>query len=823
MFRNYLLITLRNFKRQKLFSLLNIFGLSLGLSSAILIFLYVSDELRYDTMQPHYKDTYRIGSIFTTPDGQQFVNTVAPGFFMRYLKDNRPEILYSSRIDNIGYPTSLNDKPADKIVLTEKIVWAEPGFDKVLSFDLLKGNKERMFEQYNSIVISETGARNLFGHGDPMGKVITLKHQFATRGKELDVRVTGVYQDYPANSHFKPDYIVNLNAVHEVYGDHFAEYMEGTQFGQFTNFFETYMVLKPGADVKPINAMLNKLADQMLRSSPGAAPNGAKFAGFTMRLADIHFDPKNIWEDNSNTRGDKVYLTIFSIIALTVVVIACINYTNLATARSVKRAKEVGLRKSFGGMRSEIASQFFLESLLMTLCALIMSVLLVLIFLHPFNQVAHKSFTMGSLLDPYMMLIIGAIVLFMTFVAGFYPAVYLSAFQPVKVLKGQIVKGKGAEFLRKSLVTIQYTVSLGLVIYTLIVIQQMDQLKTTKLNEQGSQLLAIRFGGIAQQAGFEAFRHDVLADPQIDHVTMANHLPRLDYFGFIGRTYKFPALGDKDRQWNQLSVDYDFPKTFNLQFIAGRDFQHGNVNDSTSILMNQAALQALNEPVDKVMGAMVRDTRDTNRIYHVIGIVKDFPFRSMHQPIEPLVINPHLDRIDKIAYIKLPVGKFQEKIATIEKKWKVAFPGAGFDHWFVSDEFNRMYQVENTISSLAKIFAVLAILITVLGVLSLASYTAEQRTKEIGIRKVLGAGDKQVVTLFASVFIRIFIVSGLIAIPVSWFFANKWLQGFVYRVSIGPMVFIFSLLGLLAVTMITVGYEVWKSAKANPVKALRTE
>ena len=823
MFRNYLLIALRNFKRQKLFSLLNIFGLALGLASAILIFLYVSDELRYDSMQPYYKDTYRVGTTFINPDGQRFDNTVAPGFFLRYLKDNRSEVLYTSRIDNIGYPTSLNYKPTDKIVLTEKIVWAEPGFEKLLYFDLLQGNKQKMFGEFNTIVISETGARNLFGKEDPMGKIISLKHIFSTQGKEVNVQVTGIYKDYPSNSHFKPDYIINMNALHSIYGEHFSEYQENTSFGQFTSFFESYIVLKPGTDIKSINAVLNTLANQMLKSSPGAAPNGAKFEGFTIKLADLHFDSKNLWEDNSNTHGDRVYLTIFSIIAITIIVIACINYTNLATARSVKRAKEVGLRKSFGGQRFEIATQFFLESFLMTICALLMSVLLVFIFLHPFNQIAHKSFSMKSLFDPYMITLIGSIVLFMTFIAGFYPALYLSAFQPVKVLKGQIAKGKGAEFLRKMLVTIQYTVSLALIIYTLIVIQQMDQLKTTKLNEQGSQLLAIRFGGIAQQERFETFKHLVLEDPQIEHVTMANHLPRLDYFGFIGRTFKFPTLGDKDMQWNQLSVEYDFPKTFHLEFIAGRDFQIGNLNDSNALILNEAAIQSLNKPLGEVMGTMVRDIRDSAHLYRVIGVVKNFPFRSMHQPIEPLVINPHLDRIDKIAYIKLPVGKFQEKIAAIEKKWKASFPGTGFDHWFVSDEFNRMYQVESTISSLAKIFAVLAILITILGVLSLASYTAEQRTKEIGIRKVLGAGNKQVIGLFVSVFFKIFIVASLIAVPVSWFFAYKWLQGFVYRISISPIIFILSLLGLLSITLLTVSYEIWKSAKTNPVKALRTE
>jgi putative ABC transport system permease protein len=821
MFRNYLLITFRNFKGQKLFSLLNIFGLALGLASAILIFMYVSDELRYDTMQPDYKNTYRVGCTFINPDGQRFDNTVAPGFFIRYLKDNRSEVLQTARLDYIGYPTSLNYKPKDKIVLTEEIRWAEPDFYKILYFDLLRGNKKKIFESYNSMVMSETGARKIFGDENPIGKVISLKHTFATRGREIDLVVTGIYKDYPSNSHFKPEYIVNINAMHAIYGEHFTAYMEGPSFNEFTEFFESYIVLKPGADIKPINKILNTLAYQILQTDSGSRASGAKFEGFTTKLADLHFDAKNQWENN--THGDKVYLTIFSVIAVMIMVIACINYTNLATARSVKRAKEVGLRKSFGSYRYEIAIQFFLESFLMTFCALLMAVLLVFIFLHPFNQLAHKSFTMGSLLDPYMIAIMGGIVLFMAFVAGIYPAFYLSAFQPVKVLKGQFIKGKGAELFRKSLVTIQYTVALGLIIYTFVVIQQMDQLKTTKLNEQGSQLLAIRFGGIAQQDRFAFFKRSVLEDPQIESVTMANHLPRLDYFGFIGARVKFPELGNKELQWNQLNVEYDFPKTFHLEFMAGRDFQLGNINDSNNVILNQAAVRALNQPLSKIMGSTLSSRFDNNRLYRVIGVVKDFPFRSMHQPIEPLMLIPRLHEIDKITYVKLPVGKFQEKIADIEKKWKAAFPGAGFDHWFLNDEFNRMYLSERTVSSLAKVFATLAILITILGVFSLATYTAEQRTKEIGIRKVLGAGEKQVVALFASVFIRIFVISSLVAIPVSWFFAYKWLQGFAYRVTISPMIIILSLFGLFVVTLITVSHEIWKSARANPVRALRTE
>jgi putative ABC transport system permease protein len=821
MFRNYLLITLRNFRNQKMFSLLNVFGLALGLASAILIFLYISDELRYDTMHPFYANTYRLGCTFINPNGQRYDNTVAPGYFTRYLKDNRKEILYATRIDWIGYPTSLAYKPSEKIVLTEEIRWAEPGFDKILDFELKKGNRQTMFNDYNTILLSETGARKIFGNSDPMGKVISLKHFWATHDREIDLMVTGIYKDYPANSHFKPEYIVNINAMHAIQGNHFNDYIEGERFGNYTSFFESYIVVQPGTDMKPIQKILNNLAAQMLKSDSAASASGARFESFIARLADIHFDQKNLWENN--THGNKVYLTIFSIIAIMIMIIACINYTNLATARSLKRSREVGLRKTFGSYRYEIASQFFLESFLMTLFALVLAMALVFIFLPPFNHLAHKTFTIGSIFDPYMIGIILLIMIFMTLVSGIYPALYLSGFMPARVLKGQMVKGKRAELFRKSLVTIQYTVALGLIIYTFIVIRQMDQLQSTKLNEQGSQMLAIRFGGIAKQDRFAMFKRSVLEDPQIEGMTMANHLPRLDYFGWIGALVKFPAFGDKDLQWNQLNVEFDFPKTFQLEFVAGRDFQQGNITDSSKVIMNEAAVKALNQPIDKILGSTLKDQRDSNRLYQVIGIVKDFPFRSMHQPIEPLILNPHLHDVDKIAYVKIPVGKFQDKISSIEKKWKMAFPGSGFGHWFVSDEFNRMYKSEMTVSALAKVFAVLAILITILGVFSLASYTAEKRTKEIGIRKVLGAAENQVVTLFLMIFLKIFVIASLVAIPVAWIAAYKWLEGFAYRVTISPFVFLWSLLGLLLITLITVSYEIWKSARANPVAALRTE
>jgi putative ABC transport system permease protein len=822
MISNYLLIAIRNFKRQKLFALLNMFGLALGLASAILIFLYINDELQYDTMQPYYNDTYRIGALFKNKDGQTFENTVSPGRWLKQVKDTRPEIIAATRVDYIGYPTSLQHKAKDKIILTEEIKWVEPGFDKIIAFDLLHGNLEKMFDKQNTMVVSEAGARKLFGDEDPIGQIISVKHNWATQGREIDVEITGVFRDFPSNSHFKALYILNVNALRAV-NTNFDTYMEGGNFRDNIEFFENYIVVKPGTDLKPIEATLKNLANELAQSDSGFAARGWTLSAFLTRLPDLHFDQKNIWEYSNSPQGDKKYLAIFGSVAILILLIACINYMNLATARSARRAKEVGLRKSLGSRRSEIAKQFFYESALMTFGALLLSLLLVIIFLQPFNQLAHKTFTLASLLDPYMLAAVLGIVILMAIISGSYPAIYLSSFNPAEVLKGQVVRGAGAELFRKSLVTIQFTVSLVLIISTAIIIRQMQYMQETTLNQQGSQLLSIRYGGTAPQEKFGAFKQAVLQDPDIEHVTMANHLPRLDYFGWIGANVKFPEIEDKDMQWSQLNVEFDFAKTYQLEFIAGRDFDPSSVADSASMILNEAAVKALNQPIDKILGTSVIDRNDRDRAFKVIGVVKDFPYRSMHQTIEPLLLNPRLHQIDKIAYIKLPAGKFQEKIASIEKKWKEVMPNVGFDYWFVNDEFNRMYTAENRISSLAKTFAILAIIITSLGIFGLASYTAEQKTKEVGIRKVLGASEKQVVGMFVWLFIKIFLIACAIALPIAYFLSENWLKTFVYRAPFSVLIFGVSLLGLLVITLVTVSYETWKAAKANPVVSLRSE
>jgi putative ABC transport system permease protein len=820
MVKNYLIVTLRGFSKQRFFALLNMSGLALGIASAIFIFLYIKDELRYDKIHPFINDTYRIGAIFKNNDGRQIENTSSPGFWVKHLMNTRSEVLAGTRVDFIGYPTQLHIKSVDKIILTEQAKWVESNFHEILAFDLVKGNPKKILSKNSSMVISESGAIKLFGTLDPIGQIVSVRHPFVTQGKDIELEITGVYKDYPLSSHFKPHYIFNVNALRQVVKD-FDNYMEGVRY-QEVEFFENYVVLKHGTNYQSIDSTLKVFARDLGQFDSGFVARGWTLVPFLTKLSDIHFDQKNSWE-NDSPQGNKQYLLILGLVAILVLLIAAINYMNLATARSLRRAKEVGLRKSLGGTRFEIAIQFYCESLLMTIGALFIALVLVIVFLQPFNDITSKAFTFSSLFDGEMMSIIVGIVLFTVFVSGSYPALYLSSFQPSKVLKGQVAKGKSAEFFRKALIGIQFAASFVIIVSTAVVITQMDLLQDSKLNQNGDQLLCIRYGGIAPPEKFSVFKESVLRETDLNKITIANHLPRQDYFERISATVKFPDISDQELKWSQLNCDFSFAKTFNLEFVAGHDFDETSIADSTSVLLNETAVKILNRPIDEIIGTSIIFSNDRTHLYKVVGVVKDFPIKSMRQVIEPLVINPKPHSMDRIVYIQIQKGKVGEKIQQIEKVWKQVFPGIGFDYWFISDEFDRMYISEDKINSLSKIFAVLAIIITSFGVFGLASYSVEQKAKEVGVRKVLGASPGQMIGMFLWIFIKILIVSCAIAAPLSYLINNYWLQSFAYHTRFSPLTYAFSTLILALVTLAAIFYEMLKVLRINPAITLRNE
>jgi putative ABC transport system permease protein len=584
--------------------------------------------------------------------------------------------------------------------------------------------------------------------------------------------------------------------------------------GWLRGFMASYVVFKNGADTESAENQLESLVYDNLADEAGS------FIPVFSRLDDLYFDKQVQWIFEGS--GDISYIYIFGSIAVLLIIIASINYMNLATARSTKRSREVGLRKVMGSNRSKLIFQFIIESFLTTLLSLVLSFILAILILPVFNTLAQKDFVISSFFNLRLLGGMAVIIFLVSILAGSYPALYLSKFKPVEVLRGGKLSARGSNPLRKVLVVFQFSITFFLLICTGVLMKQINFLKSSKLNEQGEQILSIRYGGNAPIEKFSAFKNTVLEDPNFTYVTMANHLPRLDYFGGIGIEVKVPEVSDQDYQWSELSVDYDFPKAFNLELLAGRDFNIENPADSNSCLINEAAAKNLDIDLSEAIGLTIEDLQ-SQRISKVIGVVKDFPYRSMHHTIGPLRVSARPHPVDQIVYVSLPAENVQAQIQKLESKWKEVFPGIGFDYWFLDQEFGRMYESETRMSDLTESFSIVAIFIACLGLFGLASYMTEQRTKEIGIRKVMGATIGQILGLFLSIFLKMLIISAVLAGPIAFYLINEWLLQFSYHISIDWTI-IASAIGIVfGITILTVSYELIKASTANPVNAIRYE
>jgi putative ABC transport system permease protein len=477
------------------------------------------------------------------------------------------------------------------------------------------------------------------------------------------------------------------------------------------------------------------------------------------------------------------------------------------------------------------------ESFTLVLISAVIALLLVALFLPQFNQLTGKLFTVNHLFDPAMLLIAGGVIVFVTLLAGSYPAIFVSGFQPANVLKGKFEFRKGSTLFRQFLTTVQFIVAVTLLVGTVIVVRQMDMMRNSKLNEAGKQIVSIRYGGFTGDASdqkYLAFKNLVVQDPDIEAMTLANHLPRLDFFGPVNMNMQFPEISEDRHEWFQLNGDFDFPKTFKMNIIAGRDFDHSNIGDSTAILLNESAARSLKLTPEELVGKTVirpqfvmgYNPPDSTRppvSGIVIGVIEDFPYRSMHRRIDPLAICPKPHSFDRIIHVRLPASQMGEKIALLEQTWKQVFPDFGFDYWFVDEEFGRMYENEVKVAELTEKFSALAILITCVGLYGLASFLSEQRTKEIGIRKTLGASNIQILVLLLKVFAKLLLIACIIGVPIAWYLSSRWLESFVYQTPLGVMVFAVAVGMIVTITFVTVGYESLKASLANPVNALKHE
>lgn len=823
MIRNYLLIALRQFLREKRSTVINLVGLSVGLVSTVMIILYVFDELSFNSMHPHPERTWRLGLGHTDTDGTLHKEFKAPGSWARLLKENRPEVQQTLRVCHVNFPTLIENKEAEKQVLTNDCRWVEPHIAELIAIDLVAGDIHKLFKEPNSIALSQTAAKTLFGSEDPLGRTVTVKDNEVTRGQESTLTVTGVYKDYTANSTFRFQYLMNIESLRPFIDD-FNRFLD-------RNSFELYVLMNEGTSLHAVDGYLQQLSDQVQREYANFMNKAFVVA---VSLPDIHFNNEVTW-DFTGTVGNKSSLALLLIVALLILGIACINYMNLATAKATFRAREVGVRKAVGSSRKSLMLQFFIESFTLSLVSVMMALLLAMMLLPWFNQLSGKNFGIAELFVPRVLLLFVGVMMIAAFAGGSYPALLLSGFKPIHALRGRAPMGTGSEFLRRFLVTVQYVMALMLILVAIVTVRQTSLMHDSKLNKKGDQIVMLRWGSTnIPYQNFFSLRNALLQDPEITDVSIADAFPRLGHWGKPMPPLTFPELGKAQYSWNQLLVDFDFMKLFNLTMAAGRAFDPGNPADSTAIVINEAAVRNMGKTNDEVIGQTVsielgRDREGNIRTahQHVIGVAKDFPYETMRMTISPLTMfpNPNLRwyTAGTMVYVKLPKDKIREKLGAVEATWKKLFPDVGLQYYFVNELFGRMYKSEMTLSRLFLGFSVLAVLITLFGLYGLSSFSAERRTKEIGIRKIHGASTGEIAWLLLSSFVRIFALSAALVIPLSYFVLARWLNTFQYRTSLGVGLYGLGIGLILVVTLLAVGYETLKAALNNPAKALRYE
>ena len=806
MLRNYLKIALRNLRKYKAISFINLFGLTVGLTCCLLILAYILNELSYDKFQPAADRTYRLSRSFHNDQGVQSLHlgAIAPPFGP-YLKNEFPEIQKMTRLLSNGNTAFVYD---DKKFYESKVFFADENLGDVFKVDVLKGNIKTALEQPFSVMITDELAKKYFGTEDPMNKLVKLDNN-------LPCKVSGVFKPFPSNTHLHADVLISFNTLKDsaIYGERNLQ----TNWGN--NSFLTYVVLPKGSDYKKLEAKFPAFIDKYYHfpKEPAGFVGSKTTHLYLTPLTDIHLRSHLDYEVEENGDIKRVY--IFSIVALFILLIACINYMNLSTARSVLRAKEIGIRKAVGAERKEIILQFLSESVLLSWVAILLAFILTALLLPWLNKLAATDLSVTLLLRWEVLLPLFMTPFFVGILSGIYPALFMSSFEPVRVLKG-LFKVNGNLSLRKALVVAQFAISIVLIISTSIVFKQLRYMQEKSLGFSKDQVITM-FNTAAFGKNFESFRTELLQNPGVQEVGRSSRIPSgrlLDAMGVsvpAGDTMKALQLDVK-----YLSVDYNFIPTYEIQLAAGRNFSNAYATDSSAFVINEAAAGVIGfkSPQDAIDKPIAYGGQKGK----IIGVVKDFHFESMHQKIPALLMAVIPNQYGRIS-IKLAGGNVSNALAAVEKTWKKFLPEVPYDYNFVDEKFAQLYESEQRQKTIFTTFAAIAIFIACLGLFGLSAFTISQRIKEIGIRKVLGAEVSSIVSLLSKDFLKLVGVAALIAFPVAWFAMRKWLDDFAYRINIPWWLFLAAAVLAGVIAFVTISFQAVKAATANPVKSLRTE
>ncbi|MES2849629.1 MAG: ABC transporter permease [Bacteroidota bacterium] len=802
MFKNNLKIAWRNLVKDRQFTFLNLLGLSTGLACVLLIYLWVHDELGMDKF--HQNDSRLFQVMQNIPLGDAGVETSdhTPDLLAKSLKEEIPAIEDAATIkfpDRDGNPEGIISLGQPGVTIKAKEIFATPNFFNVFSFHLLEGDKDKVLAASSNVLLSDKLAMKLFNSTkEIIGKTVTWdRGNGQSSYANGTYTVSGIFEAPPANSSMQFD----LLFAHDLYAEKNAKYINWNSSNP-----STYLLFKKGAGIQPLNDQLRNF----IKSKLTGDVYGQKWAGalFLQRYSDTYLH--NHYENGIIAGGRIENVKLFSIIAVFILVIACINFMNLATARTSRRLKEVGIKKVVGASRSMLVFQFIGESILMVFLSLAGSMLLVWFLLPAFQEITGKNIVLHFNAD--IILSVLGITLVTGFLAGSYPALYLSRFKPVMILKGKLNRSASESFLRRGLVVFQFTISIILIVSVLVVYEQMQLIQTKNLGYNKDNIIHFANEGKLETA-LQPFLSEVKNLPGIMNASDMEG----DMFGNNGGGSGVDWPGKTaDIEFNGLNVDYDFMETMGLQMKEGRMFSRKYGTDSSGVIFNETAISAmrLKDPVGKKVQLWGNEVQ-------IIGVVKDFHAESVYKKIAPFFLRFSTNNPNIIAKIK--AGKEQETLAQLEKLYKAYNPGLPFQYTFMDNDYQALYSSEKRVAVLSKYFAGIAILISCLGLFGLAAFTAQKRQKEIGVRKVVGATVSNITLLLSKDFLKLVFIAVLIAFPVAWWVTNHWLQSFAYRIHISAGIFLTAGASVVLVTLLTISFQTLKAAIANPVKSLRTE
>jgi len=806
MIKNYFKIAFRNLWRNKGFSAINILGLAIGITTCLIIMLFVYNELSYDRFNVKSSSIVRV-TFQGSAAGEKFneANVMPP--VAQTMKADFPEVLDATRIRDYGRTRLIC---GDKSFKEDPLAFVDANFFEVFTLPLIEGDAKTALSAPNTVVITKALARKYFGNEDPVGKVISFKE-----GDKAAYKVTGVINKVPLNSHFHFELFASMASL--------PESKEPTWMS--SNFY-TYLLLKDGRDYKRLEAKLPGMVDkyigpQMLQamhiSLPDFRKKGNNLTFHLQRLTDIHLSTE--FANDLSPAGDVRTVYIFGAIALFMLLIACINFMNLSTAGASKRSREVGIRKVLGSLKGDLVRQFLLESVVITAFAFLLAIVFVYLALPVFNNLAGQNLTLQFTDHPLLLPGLLLFLLVTGILAGSYPAFYLSSFKAATVLKGKFMSGKRSVGFRSGLVVFQFFISITLIVITTVVYKQLSYIQHKKLGYDKEQVMIIPTWMLGNNAA--VFSDQLSGDPRVLSVTHSGYLPagQSDNNNFFVYPGENPDQLVKTLRYD---VDENYISTLGIRLLTGRNFSKDFASDSSGVVINESAAKVFgwgeNAPGHTITTSL---HNGENITYHVIGIVKDFHFRSLHELISPLVMA--LSPNTGMMIVKLKTTDVSGLIAVLKARWNSYGTEEPFTYSFLDDRFNNTYQSEQKIGMILGIFAGLTIFVACLGLFGLAMFTAEQRTKEIGIRKVLGASVAAIINLLSIDFLKLVLVAVVIATPVAWWAMNKWLMDFAYRIDISWWMFALAAVTALLIALFTVSFQAIKAAVANPVKSLRTE